>query len=1044
MGVVETDMEQIRAEVRFALNQLRVRNGQHEFETMTRTLARATVSRNLLPATGPVAAGGDQGRDFESFPTQLSGQIRALGRELEVPDKAIVGFACTLQQEDLRTKIRGDVDKIVGEGPPVEFVVAYCEADIPVARRHAIERDVHTKHGIRLAIFDGNAITDILLDHATFWIAETYLHVPARVLPPPSDRPDWYEQDLARWRSDREPLDTMGRLIDVAGCLYYACGTHDGRADVPFWLEKLETALEADRPALLRRRAQYEYVAAHVRGLGSLHAADNHAVEYLTTSLEASDPADLEDATLLLSYTATAFARGETSLDAQALLGFNRALQDRVLTRLAENPTSGQRCQLLDTLATLRLQPDPVAAEAAGTPYRVDAAITSATFEERMEALEAGEIGLLSVPLVDKTGAVDALDQLTRLLPEAPLFPVDTLSRYLTLYTPALIDEPGFDRVVAAVDRRVAQDSGETVAAERALDRSQTLWNMNNRVGALRSLHRARLGLFNGDARTHMLEATLATATTYNELGLHAAGKYFGLVAAELCDRQHPDHVSQGLAYAAIADFHQGNWISATFLACRALLTHRLLDEQALDFEEHPWLSAVCFALTQVESLATKLGAPYADYVDDQIDSIGARTFLDELVREALSSEPGQHGWWEELETDAHVAKVLEDLGRPPFADSTAERSLRFSCLGVIWTVEFRNAYPDVAAGERFAAALQVALGQLAAQDLVLLPTRVTVHVSAAQGRSGASAKNVSSVPEESRLLVALPSVDKRTPSRFNEAAREVLAAVTAAIALPSTLDDDRFQEVLETALNDELLSSVVFGLPYDLAWRSVVSEEQFTSWPHAASELGPRETDPQAAHPELRMPRTPGPGYTREHALSEVQHRYDDLPPRMIPTLGLLRHDPAFAETLTHLRVQGWSDWQLLIAVHNLAKNARLDLTVPATRAEAKAMTKKFMAPEPPGDPMPAELFTAEALLAALRMAVGSSAQNWWQLTLRQEPLGPEAVLALLQARYGWSEVDVEHHDPFAPDAQDEDPDEEPDEEPDEDPDEDQDAAPE
>ena len=80
----------------------------------------------------------------------------------------------------------------------------------------------------------------------------------------------------------------------------------------------------------------------------------------------------------------------------------------------------------------------------------------------------------------------------------------------------------------------------------------------------------------------------------------------------------------------------------------------------------------------------------------------------------------------------------------------------------------------------------------------------------------------------------------------------------------------------------------------------------------------------------------------------------------------------------------------------------------------------------------MPAELFTAEALLAALRMAVGSSAQNWWHLTLRQEPLGPEAVLALLQARYGWSVVDVEHPDPFAPDAQDDDQDE------------DQDAAPE
>lgn len=179
------DVEQVRHEIRFALNQLRVRNGQHEFETLTRMLARATVTRNLLPATGPVAGGGDQGRDFETFPTQLPGQVQRIGRDLGVPDRATVGFACTLQQGDLRAKIRADVAEIVASGSEVEFIVAYCEADISVARRHAIERDAMERHRVRLAVFDGNAIAELLADHATFWIAETYLHLPARVLPCP-------------------------------------------------------------------------------------------------------------------------------------------------------------------------------------------------------------------------------------------------------------------------------------------------------------------------------------------------------------------------------------------------------------------------------------------------------------------------------------------------------------------------------------------------------------------------------------------------------------------------------------------------------------------------------------------------------------------------------------------------------------------------------------------------------------------------------------------------------------------------------------------
>src|SRR2546421_10076214 len=97
--------EQPRAEIRFALNQLAARNGQHEFETLSRMLARATVTRNLLPATGPVAAGGDQGRDFETYRTEIAGQTQRLGRELGMRDGDGVSFTCTLQQDDIGTKI---------------------------------------------------------------------------------------------------------------------------------------------------------------------------------------------------------------------------------------------------------------------------------------------------------------------------------------------------------------------------------------------------------------------------------------------------------------------------------------------------------------------------------------------------------------------------------------------------------------------------------------------------------------------------------------------------------------------------------------------------------------------------------------------------------------------------------------------------------------------------------------------------------------------------------------------------------------------------
>ncbi|MFA6072015.1 MAG: hypothetical protein WC810_25860, partial [Janthinobacterium sp.] len=50
--------------IRFGIQQLSARNGQMEFEHICRQFARSRIHLNILPATGPVQSGGDQGRDF--------------------------------------------------------------------------------------------------------------------------------------------------------------------------------------------------------------------------------------------------------------------------------------------------------------------------------------------------------------------------------------------------------------------------------------------------------------------------------------------------------------------------------------------------------------------------------------------------------------------------------------------------------------------------------------------------------------------------------------------------------------------------------------------------------------------------------------------------------------------------------------------------------------------------------------------------------------------------------------------------------------------
>src|ERR1700678_260776 len=131
--------------IRFALGTLAAGNAHHEFEHLCRHVARRRIASNVLPATGPVSAGGDQGRDFETFRSYIGSHLP--GSFMAVEHQQPVVFACTLQQAGLEAKIREDVAAIAA-GEPTEAVFAFCEADMPVSRRHELTAWASGEHGI--------------------------------------------------------------------------------------------------------------------------------------------------------------------------------------------------------------------------------------------------------------------------------------------------------------------------------------------------------------------------------------------------------------------------------------------------------------------------------------------------------------------------------------------------------------------------------------------------------------------------------------------------------------------------------------------------------------------------------------------------------------------------------------------------------------------------------------------------------------------------------------------------------------------------------
>lgn len=250
-----SDKAQLIAQIRFALERLSERNAEHEWEHLCRHLARETICSNILPATGPVQAGGDQGRDFETFRTFLErSPLRARSFIGLVSDKPLA-FACTLEKEKgLVSKVHGDVTTIMSSGTPITGIYAFCSCGIAVSKRHKLKEWALTTHNIGLELLDGAAIAELLCNRDLFWIAQRYLELDTEILPAlptGQEKKDWYTTTLEKWRRETRPPQTFAHFSEIQAAARTALGpftySDDGAPisrhelpELPFWIERLD------------------------------------------------------------------------------------------------------------------------------------------------------------------------------------------------------------------------------------------------------------------------------------------------------------------------------------------------------------------------------------------------------------------------------------------------------------------------------------------------------------------------------------------------------------------------------------------------------------------------------------------------------------------------------------------------------------------------------------------------------------------------------------------------------------------------------------
>ena len=207
---------EVEAQVRFALSQLPVQNAHHEFEHICRRLTEQFICSNVLPATGPVAAGGDQGRDFETFRTYLREELGPHGAFLGLVSDGTIAFICTTQADNLLAKLRQDIKKVCVSGHPVHEIRAFTLESVPVGTRHKLETETRESYKVRLEFHDAESIANLLARPDGFWIAERFLSIPADIRPEAAaidnDLSAEYAERRRRWREKRLSISYPRRL----------------------------------------------------------------------------------------------------------------------------------------------------------------------------------------------------------------------------------------------------------------------------------------------------------------------------------------------------------------------------------------------------------------------------------------------------------------------------------------------------------------------------------------------------------------------------------------------------------------------------------------------------------------------------------------------------------------------------------------------------------------------------------------------------------------------------------------------------------------
>ncbi len=884
------NIAELISQIRFQLYQLSARNAHHEFEHLCRHLARARICSNILPATGPVSSGGDQGKDFETYRTYLSKQFddnAFIGLTSEKP----LAFACTIQIKNIYAKIKSDINKILNGDPDIEGIHFFLTQDVPVAKRHEIAEWCKTKHTISLEIYDGQAIAEFLSDYEMFWIAEKYLSIPNDLFPKKQNDTNWYTKLLLKWKSKVENDLNYSDFFEIKSTTRTATFDENYKLDLLFWISKLKIFSNNNNEPNLKRKAIYEIVVASLRGLKTLECTFDEIDYYFESINSMNKPYDFDEALTLITYCVGASCHNVFSYDEKKLMNYKNILEKKLDDRIKREESLTNICCLYEIKGRTFILP---------------------TFDGS-KAFNFSE-------------AIYFWNKTADLAKDCPLYPLERFCDYITniieIYS-GFINEyyDELNLLLGKIDALLAKRFGGFKVAEKAKERAMKFYNKGEITKALQQMHISKINWFADEMLEGSILSILAIGDIYNDLGLTYAAKYYFIAAAFITIETHKPELKkyfiEAISYLININYSNGQWCNYLDFAEIGLVGYDIFGDKVVPEDGIDDLTKIIHDTSFLLVITKQIHPAIYDVFIKLIDNWGLDGYFSKsipLVEKNLSMGDTNDLW----------TKIRENYNSLPLNDLGCQRFIRWSELGIDWELRFSNVYLAVPISEQFAAIAQVLLCDLSSVDLFLLQTKVSIEILVDK------AFKYEIIPQSSNKnrewVIKFPCFEVISELNFKDIQSYCTDAITKILFDLSLKPHDEFLNIIEQCFNNDLISKVFIARSYESIYKYFLAVEQFNKIPRASFEP---PNSPQKfitkSHPVLEWKSQLGLTYNEIKSKEFIQRRYQNLSSCLRFTLPNLMKSNEFLSIVSQLKYKGWKDWHILMVILNITLNYRV-----------------------------------------------------------------------------------------------------------------------